>query len=58
MALGPLKNDNNILYDEIQIGFILYYNPQEWKTLSLVVNLNKVEVMRLSIKNLTNKAVA
>ena len=37
---------------------MMYYNPSQWKTLSLVVNLNKVEVMRLDIKNLTNKATA
>lgn len=42
VSLGSLKNDNHLLYDEIQVGFLLYYNPIVWKTLSLIVKLNKV----------------
>ena len=56
--LPPIKNDFSLLYDEVQIGFYLYYTPSEWQSAkpgSIIIRLNQVEIMRLTGANLTNK---
>lgn len=60
ILLSELKNENDLLYDEIQIGFVLYYLPSDWiKTNETVISvfLNKIQIMKISNKNLTNLAI-
>lgn len=45
VILPSLENTNGHLYDEIQIGFELYYNPSEWNaktTEKISIKVNKI----------------
>jgi hypothetical protein len=54
-----ITNDKNQLYNEIQIGFSIFYNPADWnsKTVEKIkVKINKGEVLSIGYQNLTNSA--
>ena len=42
--LNEVVNDENLLYEEIQVGFVLYYLPGNWKSTKnyISVRLNKI----------------
>ena len=45
VVLPSLDNMNGHLYDEIQVGFELYYSPSEWNvktTEKISVKVNKI----------------
>lgn len=45
IALSVLNNDEELAYDEVQVGFMLYYFPNSWKSSTknyISVKLNKV----------------
>jgi hypothetical protein len=45
VTISELKNDEELLYDEIQLGFNLYYSPSSWKSSTksyLSIQLNKI----------------
>ncbi len=56
----PLVNNHqDELYDEVQIGFEIYYNPIHWNSGSqngIKVKINQIEVFSLNYKDLTSKA--
>lgn len=59
IVLPSLDNNNGHLYDEIQIGFELYYSPLEWNaktTEKICVKVNKIKAFTLTYKNFTNTA--
>lgn len=45
ITIDELKNDEELLYDEIHLGFNLYYSPSNWKSTTksyISVKLNKI----------------
>ncbi len=60
IAIAMVKNDDELIYDELQVGFALYYLPAAWNSSTksyISVKINKKEVMRIGYRNLTNVGV-
>jgi hypothetical protein len=59
VVIPAVSNDKNHLYDEVQVGFTLYFNPAHWNqnTLEKIrVKINKAEVLTVDYRNLTSSA--
>lgn len=58
VAFPELRNENNELYDEIQLNFRVIYAPSDWGAAGadrISIKINKVEAFSLSSGNLTSR---
>jgi hypothetical protein len=58
ISFSEMRNEGNLLYDEIQLHFKVYYHPRDWQAAGMdriSIKINKVEVFSLNRQNLTNK---
>ncbi len=61
IVIPVVKNNDELAYDELQLGFELYYFPGAWNSSSksyISVTINKIEVMRVGFRNLSNLGVS